>query len=194
MNHLPNTGPHGRRPIPRSGSHDATSSEAGPHPRHPRSLHDRWHITGTEYHHDYEFHLVDDDDPATDDHNPAPDHDDHGPEAGHRESTAGTSSDSLPTGDRRRRTSSLRPIRNGCSRLVRWNRLARIELPTRRRQSNFLSWIEPVGAPASRRLVRSTRSRLADHMDGSRREPCRSCIALRVLGIITLATLIVEAR
>ena len=49
----------------------------GPHPRHRlRSLHDRWYITGTQHHHDEQFHLVDNDfDPAPHHHDPAAGHD-----------------------------------------------------------------------------------------------------------------------
>lgn len=188
MNHLPNTGPHGRRPIPRSGSHDATSSEAGPHPRHPRSLHDRWHITGTEYHHDYEFHLVDD--RATDDYDPAPDHNDNGPQAGHRESTASTSSDSLPTRDRRSDREALVPLRTRRRPVGDRNRMARVQLPTRRSEPGLLFQCHADGLASTCRVLRSGRlSGLVRSQIRCRGEHCGSCTALRVVWFVTLATL-----
>jgi len=163
----------------------------GPHPRHrARSMHDCWYITGTQYHHDEQFHLVDNDfDPAPHHDDPATGHNDNGPTGAGRDEPTGSSSDSVPTGDRGSRSQALRPIRHRRGGLVRRNRLAGIQLPIRRREPDGMSWPSPVGPPLARRLVHGAWTRLADLMDGSRRQPCGRCTALCVLGIITLAAL-----
>jgi len=166
----------------------------GPHPRHRlRSLHDRWYITGTQHHHDEQFHLVDNDfDPAPHDDDPATGHNDDGPTSAGRDEPTGSSSDSLPTGDRGPRPQALRSIRYRRSGLVRRNRLAGIQLPIRRREPDGMSWSSPVGSPLTRRPVYGARVKLADLMDGSRRQPCGRCTAVCVLGLLTLAALIRE--
>ena len=180
---------HGSAMSPDQEPQRAPTSSTSPHPRHrSHSLHyDSWYHAGTQQHHDYEYHLVDNDfDPAPHHHNPASD-DDHGSEAQH--ASASTSSDRLPTGDREPRPQALRPIRYRRSGLVRRDRLARIELSTRRRQPDGMSGPQPAGPTPARGPLPSPRSRLDDVMDGPGREPRSSSTALCVLGIVTLATL-----
>ena len=180
---------HGSAMSPDQEPQRAPTSSTSPHPRHrSHSLHhDSWYHAGTQQHHDYEYHLVDNDfDPAPHHHDPASD-DDHGSEAQH--ASASTSSDRLPTGDREPRPQALRPIRYRRSGLVRRNRLARIELPTRSRQPNGMSGPQPTGPTPARGPFPSPQSRLDDVMDGPGREPRSSSTALCVLGIVTLATL-----
>ena len=180
---------HGSAMSPDQEPQRAPTSSTSPHPRHrSHSLrYDSWYHAGTQQHHDYEFHLVDNDfDPAPHHHHPASD-DDHGSEAQH--ASASTSSDRLPTGNREPRSQALRPIRDRRSGLVRRNRLARIELSTRRRESDRVLWADADGSGSSRRSLRGARTRLAHLMDGPGREPRSSSTALCVLGIVTLATL-----
>ena len=184
---------HGSAMSPDQEPQRAPTSSTSPHPRHrSHSLcHDSWYLAGTQQHHDYEFHLVDNDfDPAFHHHQPAPDHD-HDPEAGRDDTShdAGRSSDSVPTGHRRSDREALVSIRTGRGPVGHRDRLARIELPTRRHQSNELRWDVPVGCPSSRRPLRSIGLRLAHRSMGSRAEHRSSSVALCVLGTLTLAAL-----
>lgn len=173
----------------------APTSPVPPHPRHrSRSLHhDRWHITGTQYHHDYAFHLVDDDDPAAHHYDPATYDDDNGSEAGHRHSPGLTSSHILPTGDRGTDREALVPVRTGGRAVGDRDRLARVELPARRGEPHWLLLDLPDGAAIARSDVRSRRvSRLVlGAFQCGSKHPGRR-IALCGLGILTLATLIAE--
>ena len=170
----------------------------GPHPRHRvRSLHDRWYITGTQHHHDEQFHLVDNDfDPAPHHHNePTASHDDDrcsycGGSPCWLWCPYGPSSDSLPTGDREPDPRALVPVWTRGRGLGDRDRMARVELPARCGQS------EPVLVCVSARLAPSRRvlrggwlSRLVRRT--LRRQGLGSgrSVALCVLGLLTLAAL-----
>jgi hypothetical protein len=163
----------------------------GPHPRHPaRRVHDCWWITGTEYQHDYQYHLVDDDKPAPDDYDPAAHHDENPAGTRHRTATVGSSSDRLPTGDRRPDREALVPVRTGRGAVGDRDRLARVELPTRRSEPGAMFQCPPVGPPLTRRVLRGGRvSRLVRSAFRRRSQHCSGCTALRVCWFITLATL-----
>jgi len=165
----------------------------GPHPRHRvRSMHDRWYITGTQHHHDEQFHLVDNDfDPAPHHHHePTAGHDDDRPTSAGRDESTGSSSDSVPTGDREPDPRALGPVRPGGRGLGDRDRLARVELPARRGESHWLLLDLPDGPAAPQghlrggwlsRLVRRTLRRQGL---GSGRST-----AVCVLGLLTLAAL-----
>jgi len=170
----------------------------GPHPRHRvRSLHDRWYITGTQHHHDEQFHLVDNDfDPAPHYHNePAAGHDDDrcsycGGSPCWLWCPYGPSSDSVPTGDREPDPRALGPVRTGGRELGDRDRLARVELPARRSEPHWLLLDLPDG-PATPQghlrggwLSRLVRRTLRRQGLGSGRS-----VALCVLGLLTLAAL-----
>lgn len=185
---------HGSAMSPDQEPQRAPTSSTSPHPRHrSRSLHNSWFITGTQHHHDYEYHLVDNDfDPAPDHNDPAPD-DDDGPTAGRDDTPDGasTSSDSVPTGHRRSDREALVPVRTGRGAVGDRDRLARVELPTRRRQPHEMLVCVPDGLALTRRHLRSSR------LSGLVRGPIRrrsqhrlSSVAVCVLGTLTLAALI----
>jgi len=184
---------HGSAMSPDQEPQRAPTSSTSPHPRHrSRSLHDSWFIAGTQHHHEYEYHLVDNDfDPAPHHNDPAPD-DHDGPTAGRDDTPdgAGTSSDSVPTGHRRSDREALVPVRTGRGAVGDRDRLARVELPTRCHQSNFLCRDVPVGRPSSRGPLHGIGLRLAHRSMGSRAEHRSSCVAVCVLGTLTLAALI----
>jgi len=165
----------------------------GPHPRHrARSLHDRWYITGTQHHHDEQFHLVDNDfDPAPHHHDdPAAGHDDDQPTGAGRDEPTGSSSDSLPIGDREPDPRALGPVRPGGRELGDRDRLARVELPTRRGESHWLLLDLPDGSPTPQGHLRGGwLSRLV--CSALRRQGLGSgrSVAVCVLGLITLAAL-----
>ena len=176
------------------------STFVGPHPRHRvRSMHDRWYITGTEHHHDEQFHLVDND------FDPAPHHDD--PATGHNDDRCSycggspcwlwcpydPSDDSVPTGDREPDPRVLVPVRTGGRRLGDQDRLARVELPARRGQSEPVLVCVPARLAPSRWVLRGGwLSRLVCRT--LRRQGLGSgrSTALCVLGLLTLAALIRE--
>lgn len=186
---------HGSAMSPDQEPQRAPTSSSSPHPRHrSHSLrHDSWYHAGTQQHHDYEFHLVDNDfDPAPHHHDPAPD-DHDGPTAGRDDTLddTGRSSDSVPTGHRRSDREALVPIRTGRGPVGDRDRLARIELPTRRRQPDEMLVDLPDGFASTRRHLRSSR------LSGLVRGPIRrrsqhrlSSVAVCVLGTLTLAALI----
>ena len=165
----------------------------GPHPRHRvRSMHDRWYITGTQHHHDEQFHLVDNDfDPAPHHHHePTAGHDDDRPTSAGRDESTGSSSDSVPTGDREPDPRALGPVRPGGRELGDRDRLARVELPTRRSEPHWLLLDLPDGSTAPQGhlrggwLSRLVRRALRRQGLGSGRS-----VAVCVLGLLTLAAL-----
>jgi len=175
----------------------APTSPVPPHPRHrSRSLHhDSWLYAGTQQHHDYEFHLVDNDfDPAPHHQHPAiNDNNRSGTEAGDRHPTSGTSSNGLPTGDRGPDREALVPVRTRRSAVGDRDRLARVELPARRSEPYWLLLDLSDGLAIARSDVRSRRvSRLVrGAFQCGSEHPVRR-VALCGLGIVTLAALIVE--
>lgn len=194
---LPNPGPQDRVHVPYRKVTRA-STFVGPHPRHyRRSLHDSWWITGTEYHHDEHFHLVDNDfDPAPHHNDPAPNNDDNSP----CYYCGGTpcwlwcpEGDSLPTGDREPDPRVLGSVRSRRGRVGDRDCMAREQLPTRRGEPHWLLLDLPDGTAIAQghlrggrvsRLVRSTLRRQG--LDSGR------STAVCVLGLITLAALTLE--
>jgi len=186
---------HGSAMSPDQEPQRAPTSSTSPHPRHRSHClrDDCWYLAGTQHYHDYEYHLVDNDfDPAPHDNDPAPD-DHDGPTAGRDDTPDGasTSSDSVLTGHRRSDREALVPVRSGRGAVGDRDRLARVELPTRRRQPHeMLVCVSDGFAPTCRHL-RS--SRLSGLVRGSIRRGSQhrlSSVAVCVLGILTLAALI----
>ena len=187
-------------PVPQQKAPDETTSLA-PHPRHrARSLFNARPTSRANHptYHNFELHVVDDDD-----------HDDPAG-AGSGSSTTSPASlagdatthndgcserhiDCVSPGDRQPHRGVLEPVRTGHRAVGDRDRLARVELPTRRGESHWLLLDLPDGtAPARRllrggwvsRLVRSTLRRQG--IDSGR------SVAVCVLGLITLAALALE--
>jgi len=170
----------------------------GPHPRHRlRSLHDHWYITGTQHHHDEQFHLVDND------FDPAPHHHDDAA-TGHNDDRCSycggspcwlwcpydPSDDSVPTGDREPDPRVLGPVRSRGRGMGDRDRMARIELPARRGEPHGLLLDLRTRFAPSRWVLRGCGlSRLVRRT--LRRQGLRSgrSIAVCVLGLLTLAAL-----
>lgn len=173
----------------------APTSSVRPHPRHaPRSLHtDAWYQTGYQQQHDYQFHLVDDDDkPAAhhDDRSPATIDDDRSASST-GDDTASSPSDRLSPGDRFLDPRVLGQVRaSGCGVGDRdW--VAGIELPTGRREPHWLLLDLPDGAALAQGHVRGSRvSRLVRSTVRRTGLSRGRCVALCVLGTVTLAALI----
>jgi hypothetical protein len=179
-------------PIPeRKDAHARPTSNVVPHPRHRvRRLYDAQSPTSRANHpvyNDYDLHLVNDfDDNHLDDDRSRT----RGANVTPHDRTSSAVDGGLPTGDRGTRSQALRPVRSGRGGLVRWDRLARVELPTRRGESDGMQRPESDGLAFTRGPVRHPRTGLAYVMDGSRRQLGRCGIAVCVLGGIALAALI----
>lgn len=185
-------------PIPeRKDAHARPTSNVAPHPRHrARRLYDAQSTSRANHpvYNDYELHLVDDDDLHH--HNLDDDRSrTRGANVSPADRAASTVNGAVSTGDRQPDPRVLGPVRTGDRELGDRHRLAGIELSTRRREPDWLLLDLPTCVALAQgpvrgnrvsRLVRSTVRRQS--IRGSRRT------ALCVLGFITLATLIVEAR
>ena len=187
-------------PVPQQKAPDETTSLA-PHPRHrARSLFNARPTSRANHptYHNFELHVVDDDD-----------HDDvavagsgssttspaslAGDATTHNDGCSERHIDCVSPGDRQPHRGVLEPVRTGHRAMGDRDRLARVELPTRRGESHWLLLDLPDGtAPARRllrggwvsRLVRSTLRRQG--IDSGR------SVAVCVLGLITLAALALE--
>lgn len=187
-------------PVPQQKAPDETTSLA-PHPRHrARSLFNARPTSRANHptYHNFELHVVDDDD-----------HDDvavagsgssttspaslAGDATTHNDGCSERHIDCVSPGDRQPHRGVLEPVRTGHRAVGDRDRLARVELPTRRGESHWLLLDLPDGtAPARRllrggwvsRLVRSTLRRQG--LSGGR------STAVCVLGLITLAALALE--
>ena len=187
-------------PVPQQKAPDETTSLA-PHPRHrARSLFNARPTSRANHptYHNFELHVVDDDD-----------HDDvavagsgssttspaslAGDATTHNDGCSERHIDCVSPGDRQPHRGVLEPVRTGHRAVGDRDRLARVELPTRRGESHWLLLDLPDGtAPARRllrggwvsRLVRSTLRRQG--LSGGR------STAVCVLGLLTLAALALE--
>jgi hypothetical protein len=173
------------------------TSETSPLPRHRvRSMYDPRSTSRANHptYHDHQLHIVSDLADNNDGTSTLDDNRSH-PHGANVSPTAGVDArgahHSLPAGDRDPDPRILGPIRTSGRRLGDRNRLAGIELPTRRREPHWLLLDLPDGAAIARGPVRGGRvSRLV--CGTVRRTGLSSgrCVALCVLGTVTLATLI----
>lgn len=181
-------------PIPeRKDAHARPTSNVVPHPRHRvRRLYDAQSPTTRATHpvyNDYELHLVDDDDlhhHNLDDNRSRT----RGANVTPADRTPSAVTRGLPTGDRQSDREALVKIRPGGRPVGDRDRLARVELSTRRGEPDWVLFHLPDGVASARPYVR--RSRLSRLVCGAFRcggERCRGCVALRVFWFITLATL-----
>ena len=191
------TGLKARIPVPLWKDSDATS-ETSPLPRHRarRMLNARPTSANHPVYLDHHLHLV---------HNtPALNHDGT-PHDDDRSRTRGANvtptaspargEHAMPGGDHGPHSQVLGPLRTRDRAMGDRNRLARVELPTRRGQSDWLLLDLPNGVAPTRRPVRWRRLSglvLRAIQCGSEHRGRR--FALCVLGIITLATLIGQVR
>lgn len=190
--------PSGPTPVPHRKDPDATS-ETSPLPRHHarRLLHTRT-TTGRANHptyHGFQLHLLN---TPADDGTPNYYDDDRSPSSGANVSlTAGPDArgDAMPTGNRGSHSQALGPVRTGDRAVGDRDRLARIELPTGRRQSHWLLLDLPDGTATARGSVRGgwvSRLVCGPLRCGSEHRFRRA--ALCGLGILTLAALIGQVR